>query len=536
MRTLAIVTVLALAGCTVEVPLERRSCDAEHPCVNGWLCVEGLCVDTTTLRACSSDLGCSVGDVCRQGYCLRPLSDAGPPRDGGDGDAGSPDGGALDAGDDDAGPPDAGALDAGDDAGPPLADGGADAGPEEPLAPLVYWPFAFAEVVSRMPTLHVEARDGSAAIGFERSTSPAFDDDAGVTWVDTDLDDHAQVTLPQLADGDVLWWRARPEGGGPPTDPHSLRVNTGIPEPRWRLTEESQLSQGSFESTVAQRVDDGEVVLDGDVTEGSYTGPPVALRDVGGGRWGVLGFRALVFATTANKVRVHVERSQDGVIFVPLTDEVLPGNSSGTTRPLVDLGPIDPLAAPWLRFVWRFEHQLGTASPELRDAIVLPWPAAPAGEGFVNGDFESSGGWRLFEVEHDDSIGASLSTMAAPFTGARHARLTNLTTHAGHGRAAMIWQVVTVPSDATSLRYAIRYTREAWGSRIRVHLGSTELESVSCSGCASDSGGWLERTWDVSELAGQTVRFAVELDDGNTVNSGFGDHDGTVDLDDVRFE
>jgi hypothetical protein len=134
-RILAITLVIALGGCLVQVPLDGKSCDGDNPCVAGYACLEGACVDTSTLTSCGDDDDCPRTQTCAFGYCLdmetvdsgpAPVDAGDPPVDGGgqgdggvvvdggevsDGGVTLDGGGAADGGDDDAGATDAGPLD-----------------------------------------------------------------------------------------------------------------------------------------------------------------------------------------------------------------------------------------------------------------------------------------------------------------------------------------------------------------------------------------------------------------------------------------
>jgi len=98
-RRFVLVLVVLLEGCVVEaLDLEGRAC----PCVSGWTCVDGRCVegeepDDAGLDAGTPDGGPAGVDA---GVIDAGRADAGP------GDAGAGDAGAGDAGPGDAGPPD----------------------------------------------------------------------------------------------------------------------------------------------------------------------------------------------------------------------------------------------------------------------------------------------------------------------------------------------------------------------------------------------------------------------------------------------
>ncbi len=54
MKALAFVVVSMLVGCVVEpIDLNGHTCDEEHPCVDGYICIEG---------ECESDDGSASGD------------------------------------------------------------------------------------------------------------------------------------------------------------------------------------------------------------------------------------------------------------------------------------------------------------------------------------------------------------------------------------------------------------------------------------------------------------------------------------------
>lgn len=65
---LAFVLVCTLAGCTIDVPLEGKRCDANGNCPDALVCnAQQICVGSLE---CSADRPCSAGSTCIQGSCV----------------------------------------------------------------------------------------------------------------------------------------------------------------------------------------------------------------------------------------------------------------------------------------------------------------------------------------------------------------------------------------------------------------------------------------------------------------------------------
>jgi hypothetical protein len=89
-------------ACTVSVPLPGKACDAEHDCVDGYYCDEGLCREGEAPPArggeaepCYEDGSCDPGLTCLSNTCVRLGDNDAGPVDGGQADAGEPDAGPL---------------------------------------------------------------------------------------------------------------------------------------------------------------------------------------------------------------------------------------------------------------------------------------------------------------------------------------------------------------------------------------------------------------------------------------------------------
>jgi hypothetical protein len=113
---------LVAVGCVPEVQVDGKACDGEHPCIDGFACVEGICIDEGIAGILRPDAGQpSVDSGGPEADGGGPPVDAGVPSDAG--------GGELDAGMD---PETDGGGGPGGDAGDPGTDGGGgdlDAGP-----------------------------------------------------------------------------------------------------------------------------------------------------------------------------------------------------------------------------------------------------------------------------------------------------------------------------------------------------------------------------------------------------------------------
>ncbi len=150
----------------------------------------------------------------------------------------------------------------------------------------------------------------------------------------------------------------------------------------------------------------------------------------------------------------------------------------------------------------------------------------------VNGGFETSGGWTAETIGGSVAPTIDLQATDGPYEGSHYAKITNTLGSMGTERAGFIRQTFTVPSDATTLSYAVKYWKDWWGACIGTKLNGTVLEQY-CPGGQPVSSGWTVRSFDITAYRGQTVTFEIFLDDRNGYWSGNGDHGAWIGVDAV---
>lgn len=488
-----------------------------------------LACDEPRTVGCASDDDCAGVTVCNTGRCGLPYSDP------------DPDAEAADDGDADAGPgdeTDSGPREA--DGGPPGLDGGPD--DPEPASPLsLASPADFAELPTATPELVARVHaEGDALVRFSWGEDPTPPLSEASAWVIPDENGEARhaLTTP-LADGSVRWWLAEisQDGGASwtaPQSPRSFAVNLAVHETRWLQTSAGQLDRGAFTDT------DTQVELDGEVfsvtPSGTYVGGVARLDELGAARWSVFAQSHFVVGDQTARVKAQLEYG-DGEQFKLVPSDLVPGNDKGFNRPFTDLSALDPDTYGVLRARYTFLRIPGEASPELRDAAFVPF----VDRGYTaieNAGFEAPLGaeWTVVRTGLDSSLVVDLAADEDPYEGARYARIEVLAEDFHAGRAGALYQVVTIPPDATTLSYALRHWRDAWGSRIQVRVADAVLHEVHCAGCETASAGWEVMTHDISPWQGQTVKLELRLDDSNGYWSGNSDHDAFVDVDDLVIQ
>ncbi len=147
------------------------------------------------------------------------------------------------------------------------------------------------------------------------------------------------------------------------------------------------------------------------------------------------------------------------------------------------------------------------------------------------GDFESDvSNWSIETIGGSYAPVVTLKAKDGAYQGIYYTKITNTLGNIYAPRAGYIRQVVTVPENATTLNYAIKYWIEQ-GPSVGVKIGDTVLERIEIPGASSN---WVMRQWDIKSYRGQTVVLEIFLEDlyGQT-----GDpvHDAWIGIDNIFF-
>jgi hypothetical protein len=157
---------------------------------------------------------------------------------------------------------------------------------------------------------------------------------------------------------------------------------------------------------------------------------------------------------------------------------------------------------------------------------------------FVNGDFESSGGWTI-ETGGNPSPIATITESPAP-QGTYCAKVQNVLGNMGNPRWAFIRQKVFVPDSAQELHYWFKYWTDTWGAHVGIwvitndNLDTTNLESYSGGG-SGGSVDWTERQVDVTAWAADSITIEIFVRDMSEQWAGNGDHGANFYADDFWF-
>lgn len=169
--------------------------------------------------------------------------------------------------------------------------------------------------------------------------------------------------------------------------------------------------------------------------------------------------------------------------------------------------------------------------------LILGIPATLSAQ-FINGDFESSGGWTI-ETGGNPSPTATITETPAP-QGTYCAKSANVLGNVGNPRWAYIRQTVFVPDSAQELHYWFKYWTDTWGAHVGIwvisNTGSdtTYLETHSGGGSAN-SLDWTERQVDITAWAGESVTVEIFVRDMSEQWAGNNDHGANVYADDFWF-
>ncbi len=167
-------------------------------------------------------------------------------------------------------------------------------------------------------------------------------------------------------------------------------------------------------------------------------------------------------------------------------------------------------------------------------ALLFTYGVNAAGQ-FVNGDFETEGGWQVELGGGPPTPTVTLQDTEA-IQGDYCAMIENVTGNTGTPRYAYIRQAVVVIAD--TLHYWIRYWLDrrapAMGVRLITEGGDTiYLEYHEGTGSTEEID-WTERFMDVSDFKGEVVTVEVFLEDLSS-SAGMSTHDGWIRVDDFYF-
>jgi hypothetical protein len=154
--------------------------------------------------------------------------------------------------------------------------------------------------------------------------------------------------------------------------------------------------------------------------------------------------------------------------------------------------------------------------------------------GFESG-FESTGGWTTAVVGGGYAPTMNLQSTDGPYAGSYCARMDNNLGSLGTPRAGYIRQTITLPSTATTLSYYMKYWKASWGPDMGVRIkdggGNVLVQNNEGTGGTSSSSGWVQRTFNVTAYAGQTITIEIYLEDLSTTWAGNNDHGGWIGVD-----
>lgn len=157
---------------------------------------------------------------------------------------------------------------------------------------------------------------------------------------------------------------------------------------------------------------------------------------------------------------------------------------------------------------------------------------------FINGDFESSGGW-IIETGGNPSPIATITETPAP-QGSYCAKVENVLGNVGNPRWAFIRQKVFVPDSAQELHYWYKYWTDTWGAHVGIrvisndYVDTTYLESYSGGG-SGGSAAWTEKQVDITTWVGDSLTVEIFIRDMSTTWAGNGDHGANFYADDFWF-
>lgn len=169
--------------------------------------------------------------------------------------------------------------------------------------------------------------------------------------------------------------------------------------------------------------------------------------------------------------------------------------------------------------------------------LILGIPVILNGQ-FINGDFESSGGW-IIETGGNPSPIATITETPAP-QGNYCAKVENVLGNVGNPRWAFIRQKVFVPDSAQELHYWYKYWTDSWGAHVGIrvisndYVDTTYLESYSGGG-SGGSAAWTEKQVDITTWVGDSLTVEIFIRDMSTTWAGNGDHGANFYADDFWF-
>ena len=128
----------------------------------------------------------------------------------------------------------------------------------------------------------------------------------------------------------------------------------------------------------------------------------------------------------------------------------------------------------------------------------------------------------------------NLQSTDGPYTGSYCARMSNNLGSKGTPRAGYIRQRVTLPSTATTLSYYMKYwiASSGPGMGVRIKDASGNVLAQNNEGTSgTSSSDWVQRTFNVTEYAGQTITIEIYVEDLDTTWAGNSGHGGWIAVD-----
>jgi hypothetical protein len=178
----------------------------------------------------------------------------------------------------------------------------------------------------------------------------------------------------------------------------------------------------------------------------------------------------------------------------PTPAQPLPATDTPTPAPPTPIPPtpVPPTPAP--------------ATPTPTPVVVQPTPVLPpAGDLLVNGGFETNDGWIFGDTDIRGGYDTSIF-----LTGQRAARL-GITNSRNLTSYSSVWQKVTIPAEAKQVILKANVKPAAGqgtcGGNVQLIgiLNSNFRQTRTLWGGVSNSQAWENRSYDISDLRGQTI-------------------------------
>lgn len=173
--------------------------------------------------------------------------------------------------------------------------------------------------------------------------------------------------------------------------------------------------------------------------------------------------------------------------------------------------------------------------------LVLAFVSGAAAE-IVNGNFqEENVGWDKIMVPNDVWASSYLKVEThVPDPANRsnyYAKIENME-YIGTERSGSIQQMINIPINADNLSFKRKFSARAWWPGLKITLGGVlQKEIVPNRFTRETYSGWMEEKFNIpDDFKGRTVLLIFSTDDMNGYYSGYPDHVGEVDIDDVYIE